>query len=127
MVWIEAVVDEMDFAIPTNQNRSRHVFEIELLRDGASRIEQDFERRIVVTQEVFRIAAIVIDIDGKHDEAVGGVALLKFVHPRKGLVARIAPRRPEIEIDNLALVSAEVEVGCNGGVSSETEARRQYQ
>ena len=58
------------------------------------------DRRLL--QEGVGECALLVDVHGENDEAILGVALLQFVHPRKGLQAGRAPGGPEVDQDDLA-------------------------
>jgi len=121
----ESVVHVTNFAVPSDQERCRHILEIVFVRDLAIRVVDDLKLRIVRPQEFVREAAIMIDVDGDHDQSLVSVGLLNVIHPRKGCPARRAPRRPEIEIYDFALIDAEIEVICPGGTCRVRIERRQ--
>jgi hypothetical protein len=61
---------------------------------------------------------VLIHIYTDHHQVLRPVAVHEISEPRKGLAARRAPGRPEVEIDDLAPVSVQVQAGgvrCTDG------------
>jgi len=124
LVGIESGVRVADTAIAIDYKRCRHIFRAEAFCDLALAVVDDLELRGEALEKRVRKILVMIDVHRDHDQAARPVGLLDLAHPRKGLAAGRAPRRPEVQINDFALIGAEIEIGS---LSSRRDAGRSGQ
>lgn len=111
---VEPIMDIPDSAVSTDQDGGRHVLQVVLLRDVASRVVDNLEFDKFVAKELLSEISIVVDVYGHDDETLPAIGPLDVIHPGKGLQTGRAPGRPEIEMSNFSLYSlrSKVRDGC---------------
>src|SRR5260221_703463 len=92
-------------------------------RQRAGRIEDHRECRRILGEEPLGVGALLVDIDGDGDEPAAGVALVQLVHPWERAAAGTTPRRPEIDIDDLAGEARKRDGVAGGGRQRERRGR----
>src|SRR3989338_8146470 len=85
------------------------------VRDVHRRIEQDRERELVVGDERLDLRRDAVHRHGEEHEALVLVVPPQALYRRHLLAARRAPRRPEVDHDDLAPLGGELERGGGGG------------
>src|SRR5450631_2237878 len=85
-----------------DQIGTRHAFDRVRLRRRSDIVIDHGEARGVGLEELLCVSTAAIDVDGDDGQAAVSVTLLHFIHPRERSPAWTAPRRPEVDIDDLA-------------------------
>ena len=89
---------------PVRSTRKLEGMACDVVRLGglARRVERDDERRRVLRGTRPRARASLSRLIATHDQALAGVPLVHVRHPGERLPAGPAPRRPEVDLDDLA-------------------------
>src|ERR1035437_3870974 len=112
-----------DPAIASDQDRGRHVLDLERSGDVAARVVDDLQSAVHGREEGLGPLALAIEVHGD-DRQVPQVDLLELFHEREGQLAGAAPGGPEVEIDDLAAIGADVEPRRLGSLRDQRPARR---
>jgi hypothetical protein len=112
---LKAAMHRMDLPVAPDQDRRRHVLEVELFGDIAPGIIENVELSPAGRQKIVGLCTVTVEIDSQYHQPVGAIGRLYLVHPGEGEMTWRTPGRPEIEIHNLSTVRREVKAGCVNG------------
>jgi len=108
-------VNERRATLAVIENRGRHHGHPEGLGNGSFRIVDVLEVRVLPAEKPARRFGLLVEGDGDDHEPRRSVPSDHRLHPRKRLRARGAPRSPEIEDNDLAVVRGEIQSACRCG------------
>jgi hypothetical protein len=96
-------------ACAVNHEATRHPVHRKSLWEDTLGIENHPKLRGMRAQEALGIGTVPINIHGDDREPQWAQSPLQVIHERKGFKAWRAPRRPDVEVHNLALQGSDVE------------------